>query len=49
MFFASTFPIIVDNLTEEEANKICKEYNEFENLHGDFYVRYKVHNKLNES
>lgn len=48
MFFASSYPIVVDNLSEEEAIKICNEYNEYENLHGDFYVRYKIHNKSDE-
>ena len=45
MFFAVTNPVVKDNLTKDEAEKLCKELNDDEQQNGDgLYVHYEVHN-----
>ena len=45
MFFAVTDPIMEDNLTKAEAQKLCDELNYDEVANGDgLYVHYEVHN-----
>lgn len=41
LFFSVTQPKVAENLTEEEAKQICKEWND---KNDDMYVNYFVHN-----
>ena len=49
MFFAVTNPIMETNLSKEEADKLCKEFNDDECKNGDgTYVDYQVHQIIDE-
>ncbi|MFW6246989.1 MAG: hypothetical protein ACOC22_02315 [bacterium] len=44
MFFAATLPIIEENLSKEEAERLCREMNRDEIANGDgTYVHYEIH------